>query len=44
MAKVQNPGDGNGALMSAFRVFDKNGDGKISAAELKNVICVGCFL
>ncbi len=37
MAKLRDSRGGSDELRSAFRVFDKNGDGKISAAELKNV-------
>jgi calmodulin len=39
MAKLRSNSSsgGSGELLSAFKVFDKNGDGKISASELKNV-------
>ena len=38
MAKKMTPSDSEEELKEAFRVFDQDGNGFISAAELKNVM------
>ncbi|KAK6464512.1 hypothetical protein DFJ63DRAFT_285164, partial [Scheffersomyces coipomensis] len=38
MARKMKDTDSEAEILEAFKVFDKNGDGKISAAELKHVL------
>jgi len=38
MARQTTTGDKDGEIMEAFKLFDKNGDGKISSEELKEVM------
>jgi calmodulin len=38
MARKMKDTDSEEEIKEAFKVFDKNGDGKISAAELRHVM------
>lgn len=45
MARKMKDTDSEEEIKEAFKVFDKNGDGKISAAELRHVMTsIGIFL